>query len=122
MAHLLLTGDDEPELINITLGVNEYGTGFGGKENRILGGYTTCLFGTHTLALNHPEVGLVHGVVETKLITAILRAQVVTRRLTVHDGGESLAIGHEADFIHMFVCDMRKQRLNHVLYNYQNLV
>jgi hypothetical protein len=46
----------------------------------------------------------------------------VTRRLSVHDGGESLAIGHEADFIHMFVCDMRKQRLNHVLYNYQNLV
>ena len=85
VARLRLTGTYHTELTEIGVGIDQHGARLGGEHDGVLGSHLTGLRLTDTLALNHPEVGILTTVVEDKLVTAVERTETVALGLAAHD-------------------------------------
>ena len=101
VSRVLLTGAYHAELLQVLIGIDQYGARFGSQDDGVLRCHMTGLILSYTFALYHPEVRILTAVIKDKLVFAVERLQAVACCLTMHDGAQSLTVGCESDFIHV---------------------
>ena len=92
MAGLLLAGAHHTELLEVVVRIDEHRAWLCRKHDGVLRRHMACLHIAQSFALHHPEVGIVHVLIDIESVSAVLRRQCAVLCLAVHYLSENGAV------------------------------